>query len=243
MIGKIVKLISLCLIVSISLNIGCGKNNKDNNDSSVSNSKAVDNKLYSPGASRDDTRKSNADSNADQNGQKDKISENASNIDGSGSEIDGAGNTGVSGNSGTGGSIGHGAKEEMSRNDIEKTLAQSKAEGIDVDLTLLSSTMIYSEVYNMMFTPEDYVGKTIKMTGAFSYYKDEETGKEYYACIIKDAMACCAQGIEFVLKGKYSYPKDYPEIDDTITVSGVFELYDEGNYKYCRLRDAKMEYN
>ena len=36
---------------------------------------------------------------------------------------------------------------------------------VDADLTRLSSTMVYSEVYNMMYTPGDYIGKTIKMTG------------------------------------------------------------------------------
>ena len=36
---------------------------------------------------------------------------------------------------------------------------------VDVDLTALSSTMVYSEVFNMLNTPENYVGKTIKMTG------------------------------------------------------------------------------
>ena len=29
----------------------------------------------------------------------------------------------------------------------------------DVDLTLLSSTMVYSEVYNMMVDPDSYIGK------------------------------------------------------------------------------------
>ena len=40
-------------------------------------------------------------------------------------------------------------------------------DGVDFDLTRLSSTMVYSEVYNMMNAPGDYIGKTIKMTGQF----------------------------------------------------------------------------
>ena len=35
------------------------------------------------------------------------------------------------------------------------------ADNFDVDLTNLSSTMVYSEVYNMMSTPENYIGKTV----------------------------------------------------------------------------------
>nr|MCR5716177.1 hypothetical protein [Lachnospiraceae bacterium] len=68
---------------------------------------------------------------------------------------------------------------------------------VDVDLTTLSSTMVYSEVYNMMVSPDAYVGKTIRMSGLMSIFLDEATEKYYYACIIQDATACCAQGIEF----------------------------------------------
>ena len=31
---------------------------------------------------------------------------------------------------------------------------------------MLSSTMVYSEVYNMMVDPESYIGKTVKMDGS-----------------------------------------------------------------------------
>lgn len=72
--------------------------------------------------------------------------------------------------------------------------------------------MVYSEVYNMMYTPGDYIGKTIKMTGQFVYYENPDTQAQYFTCIIGDAMACCSQGLEFVLTGKHTYPDDYPEL-------------------------------
>ena len=114
------------------------------------------------------------------------------------------------------------------------------ADGVDVDLTALSSTMVYSEVFNMMASPEQYIGKTVKMDGLFAYYHDEATGNDYYACIIQDATACCAQGIEFVLTDNYVYPDDYPEVDEEICVIGVFDTYREGDYIYCTLRDAEL---
>ncbi len=114
------------------------------------------------------------------------------------------------------------------------------ADGVDVDLTVLSSTMVYSEVYNMMASPEQYIGKTVKMDGLFAYYHDESTGNYYFACIIQDATACCAQGIEFVLTEDYVYPDDYPEVDEEICVVGVFDTYQEGDYTYCTLRKAKL---
>ena len=113
-------------------------------------------------------------------------------------------------------------------------------EGIDVDLTVLSSTMVYSEVYNMMVSPEQYIGKTVKMDGLFAYYHDEATGNYYFACIIQDATACCAQGIEFVLTEDYTYPDDYLEADAEICVVGVFDTYEENGNTYCTLREASL---
>lgn len=120
---------------------------------------------------------------------------------------------------------------------------------IDVDLTRLSSTMVYSEVYNMLYTPENYVGKTVKMNGAFGVYcqKKDENGQPdfnypvYYACVIADATACCSQGLEFVLSGNHSYPKDYPKLGANITVVGTFETYKENGDTYCHLVNAVMK--
>lgn len=110
-------------------------------------------------------------------------------------------------------------------------------DGVDVDLTQLSATMVYTEVYGMMVSPEDYVGKRIRMEGNYASYHDEATGKDYSACIIQDATQCCAQGIEFELKGKQSYPKD----GDEICVTGIFRTYKEGEATYCVLKNARIE--
>ena len=118
--------------------------------------------------------------------------------------------------------------------------ASETAGDIDVDLTVLSSTMVYSEVYNMMITPSEYKGKTVKMQGNIAFSKDEKTGKQYYACIIQDATACCSQGIEFEPTKDYSYPEDFPKEGEIVTVVGVFDTYTDGNYQYNTLRNAKM---
>jgi len=131
------------------------------------------------------------------------------------------------------------AEPETEAVPADKTeVSSDSAEGIDIDLTELSATMVYAEVYNMMTSPESYVGKTVKMGGTFASYHDEASGNDYFACIVADATACCAQGIEFTLKGDYSYPDDYPEEGGDICVVGVFETYEEGDNTYCRIRDA-----
>lgn len=111
---------------------------------------------------------------------------------------------------------------------------------IDLDLTTMSSTMIYSTVSNMMMYPDSYLGQHIKLEGQFSVYHDKGGDKYIFSAIIPDATACCSQGIEFVLDGSYKYPDDYPEEGTTITVTGDFNVYDEYGFKYCQLQNAAM---
>ena len=70
----------------------------------------------------------------------------------------------------------------------------SSPPGIDIDLTALSRTMVYSEVYNMMMTPENYIGKVVRMNGLCSTFEsvavDGQEARVYYTCIIFDATAC-----------------------------------------------------
>ncbi len=118
--------------------------------------------------------------------------------------------------------------------------AYNGGEGIDLDLTALSATVVYAEVYNMMVNPDAYVGKTVKMKGIMNTLYDEVNDVYYFACIITDATACCAQGIEFVLTEDYKVPDDYPKDGTEVTVVGVFDTYWEFSNLYCTLRNAKL---
>lgn len=115
-----------------------------------------------------------------------------------------------------------------------------------IDLTAMSSTMVFAEVFNMTTHPEDYVGKTVKMQGIFStgkLYAQEgtlEDGSTVFACIIQDAAACCAQGIPFDLAESLPYPEDYPELGTPITVIGTFELCTQDGLEFCRLSQAEL---
>ena len=116
-------------------------------------------------------------------------------------------------------------------------------DSVDVDLTQLSTTMVYSEVYAMVYEPEQYIGKTVKMRGLFA--TQEYNGERLYACVVQDATACCAQGLEFEPSESLAFPEDYPEPGEEITVVGTFDSYQEegtdGNYYlYLVLRNARL---
>ena len=51
----------------------------------------------------------------------------------------------------------------------------------------------------------------------------------------------CTQGLEFVLAGEHTYPDDYPKEGEEITVTGIFDIYEEDGFKYCQLINASME--
>lgn len=132
----------------------------------------------------------------------------------------------------------------------ENTAQKPAAEGaegtaaVDVDLTVLSGIMVYSEVNSMISFPDNYIGKTVKMRGQFTIYQaTDENGafipdKRFFACMIADATACCAQGLEFALAGEPVYPDEYPELGAEITVVGTFEWYEEDGCRYYRLGNA-----
>ena len=91
------------------------------------------------------------------------------------------------------------------REDTAKKPPAEDAEGtaaVDIDLTALSGIMVYSEVNSMISFPDNYIGKTVKMQGQFTIYQaTDENGafipdKMFFACMIADATACCAQGPE-----------------------------------------------
>ena len=114
--------------------------------------------------------------------------------------------------------------EQSIENSPENQEQKSEASigGVDVDLTALSSTMVYAEVYNIMMDPDSYVGKTIKGNGLYNSFYYEKIDKYFHYFIISDATGCCPQGLDFVWNGEHTYPDDYPEIDENIEVTGVF---------------------
>lgn len=124
---------------------------------------------------------------------------------------------------------------------LEEVAPQS-ADGVDYDLTTMSSDMVYATVYQMMAEPDAYIGKTIRMDGLYYAGYAEQTDQHYHYCIIQDAMACCAQGLEFVWDdGSHVYPDEYPQDNTNVVVQGVFETYQKEDGNYCRLKDAALE--
>ena len=126
-----------------------------------------------------------------------------------------------------------GSPEDETTETVSITESESAA---DVDLTTLSTTMAYSQLYNMTIHPENFIGKTVKLRGKYGVYDGE--GRKYYVCEVMDETACCSQGLEFILSDGEEYPEYDPEAPVTIEVIGTFNTYTEDNQPYVQLEDA-----
>lgn len=124
-----------------------------------------------------------------------------------------------------------------------ETAAPEPADGTeaDVDLTALNATMAYSQVCDMILSPGEYVGKTVKMSGRLIFYEQPQTGARHFACVIADAAACCARGLEFLPSDADFDPERHQGADANITVMGIFETYEENGVYICRLTGARLE--
>lgn len=112
----------------------------------------------------------------------------------------------------------------------------------DFDLTKMSATMIYSTIFDMLIMPEDYVEKVIKVKGWFETYTNPETGELFYAVVVPDATACCQQGLEFIWPGNHTYPADFPNPGQDITVTGTYKLIDKDGFTYNYLEASAVEF-
>ena len=113
---------------------------------------------------------------------------------------------------------------------------------VDLDLTKMSATMIYTTIFDMLVMPEDYVEKNIKLKGWFETYLDPYTNELYYAVVVPDATACCQQGIEFVWPGEHTFPDDFPEPGKDITVTGLYKIIESDGITYNYLEASSIEF-
>ena len=117
--------------------------------------------------------------------------------------------------------------------------SKKAAEGVDVDLSVLSGAVVYGQVSDMVNNGGNYQDQIVRMEGIVSTIPVVEKGKDpltLYSCVIMAASKCCSQGIEFVLKEGI----DYPAVGKTIVVQGRWDWYQLYGVNRYRLLDAEI---
>ena len=119
---------------------------------------------------------------------------------------------------------------------------EPKADGqVDYDLSSMGPDMVYATIYQMMIDPKSYVGKSFKVTGNYYSSYSKENDQYYHFCMVKDAAACCAQGLELLwADDNTNKHENCPDEEALVTVEGVFETYEEGQNTYGRLKDVRL---
>jgi len=111
----------------------------------------------------------------------------------------------------------------------------ARAATVDIDLTKMSATMVYSTVFNMVNNPTNFVGKTMRMRGEYTTYPISAS-ETIHACLVRDAAGCCSQGLEFVLSNR-----NYPTGAGEITVVGTIAVQKISGKYVCYLKNSALE--
>ena len=111
----------------------------------------------------------------------------------------------------------------------------------EVDLTAMSSTMVFAEVTQMTRTPTQYDGAQVTMRGFLMVYDvDPSTGVGNYSCLVQDATKCCQRGLAFTVTSPLDDTSMLVEGNEVI-IRGTFEIYEIGGRRFVRIADCTIE--
>jgi len=76
---------------------------------------------------------------------------------------------------------------------------------VDVDFTILSTTLIQAEYHRIGADMGNYIGKTMRMPGRYDPIPTDN-GQVVHVLMLMDGDECCQMGVEFRLKDGEAYP-------------------------------------
>lgn len=128
----------------------------------------------------------------------------------------------------------------INKEDDTKEVLKNNEEDDIIDLTKLSDSMVYAELYVILTNPQEYLGRMISMKGEYFEYFNEVSDSYNFFVLTTDEDGCCQTGLEFVVDNdKIKYPEDYPKEKSTIEVTGIFTKgYDDESEYYYLLTDS-----
>lgn len=110
----------------------------------------------------------------------------------------------------------------------------------EIDLTMMSPTMLFAEVVNMTRTPKKYDGAMVTLRGGLMILAvDLETGVGSYSCYVEDATKCCQRGIGFTIDRPLEDTSILVEGSEVI-IKGTFEIYEMGGRSFVRIADCEI---
>jgi hypothetical protein len=117
------------------------------------------------------------------------------------------------------------------------TASLEAAKGAD-DVIEIGEKMFVGQINDIYSNPEDYLGKTIRYEGLYTYYSNNYDDTRY-DCVIRYGPGCCGNDGEVGLE--IAWPGDMPVENDWVEVTGVVENYEENGWQYLRLRADSLK--
>lgn len=104
-------------------------------------------------------------------------------------------------------------KTEQEQPEVQQTIQLPKGdETVDYDLTVMSETMVYAQIYDVLINPTNYDGITFKIHGEYEYYTIPDSDEIIYFIVINDALGCCPQGLEIRFTDDVPAPENFAEV-------------------------------
>lgn len=110
-----------------------------------------------------------------------------------------------------------------------------------IDLTKLNQIMLYTQVYNMAWTPDEFRGTYVKIKGRFYSAVNPENGKTFYAVIVSDMAGCCMAGLDFTLSPELN-GKKLPDKECDIEVHGTYVISMMNGFEYPHIEADFISY-
>ncbi len=130
---------------------------------------------------------------------------------------------------------------DMEEDDFFAVLSPTStgSDGIDLDFTKINYVMASGIIFDMLMNQNDYLGKKIKIKGAF--WADQSEPEPFLAVLLYDETACCQTGLTFKDVRRH-YPEDYPELLSEIEITGVYTKEEKDGiiYTYIDCRNSQL---
>ncbi|NLG57997.1 MAG: hypothetical protein GX540_06265 [Clostridiales bacterium] len=115
------------------------------------------------------------------------------------------------------------------------------ADVVQMDIAGLSDTMAYAQMFNVINSPKEYVGTSVRVKGTYVPIPGPtREGLYYHFLVVADITACCEVGVEFFLED-HRYPEDYPAQYAQVELTGVFDLATVSGQQYICLKVDEMK--
>jgi predicted small secreted protein len=106
------------------------------------------------------------------------------------------------------------------------------------DLIVVGDKMFVGQMNDIYLNPDDYLGRTIRYEGFFTWFDNEETGQRYY-CLVRNGPGCC--GYDSLVGFEVDWSGEQPEDDDWCEVEGAIDTYEEDGLDYIVIRADSLE--